>query len=76
MGLALSEKGGATRCVLYPDTSTCGLSSAPNAPSPAFSCRLVIREPASQVYLKTGEIITEQGTANQRAANQREDHGH
>ncbi|KAF3839071.1 hypothetical protein F7725_017788 [Dissostichus mawsoni] len=55
VGVALSEEGGATRCVLYPDTSTCGLSSAPNAPSPASSCRLVIREPASQVYLKTGD---------------------
>ncbi|KAK5921543.1 hypothetical protein CgunFtcFv8_018901 [Champsocephalus gunnari] len=30
--------------------------SAPNAPSPAFSCRLVIREPASQVYLKTERL--------------------
>ncbi|XP_034096162.1 thyroglobulin [Gymnodraco acuticeps] len=56
VGLALSEKGGATRCVLYPDTSSCGLSSAPNAPSPASSCRLVIREPASQVYLKTERL--------------------
>ncbi|KAF3839080.1 hypothetical protein F7725_017797 [Dissostichus mawsoni] len=56
VGVALSEEGGATRCVLYPDTSTCGLSSAPNAPSPASSCRLVIREPASQVYLKTERL--------------------
>ncbi|KAK1895743.1 Thyroglobulin [Dissostichus eleginoides] len=56
VGVALSEEGGATRCVLYPETSTCGLSSAPNAPSPASSCRLVIREPASQVYLKTERL--------------------
>ncbi|KAK5861626.1 hypothetical protein PBY51_017086 [Eleginops maclovinus] len=56
LAVALSEVGGATRCVLYPDTSICGLSSAPDAPSPTSSCRLVIREPASQVYLKTERL--------------------
>lgn len=45
----------ATRCLLYPDTSICGLSSTLQAPSAASYCRLVIKEPAFQVYLRTGE---------------------
>ncbi|XP_059195918.1 thyroglobulin [Centropristis striata] len=51
--VALSEAESATRCVLYPDTSTCGISPAPDSASPAPTCRLAIREPAPQVYLKT-----------------------
>ncbi|XP_029283500.1 LOW QUALITY PROTEIN: thyroglobulin [Cottoperca gobio] len=56
VAVALSEAGSATRCVLYPDTTACGLSSASSSPSPASSCRLVIREPASQVYLRTERL--------------------
>uniref|UniRef100_A0A3P9M293 Carboxylesterase type B domain-containing protein n=1 Tax=Oryzias latipes TaxID=8090 RepID=A0A3P9M293_ORYLA len=36
----------ATRCILYPDTTVCGLSSS----STTSSCQLVIREPASQHF--------------------------
>ncbi|TNN39573.1 Thyroglobulin [Liparis tanakae] len=54
VAVSFSETASATRCVLYPDTTACGLSSAPGSPSPASSCRLVIREPAPQVYLRTG----------------------
>ncbi|XP_077432010.1 thyroglobulin isoform X3 [Vanacampus margaritifer] len=50
--VSLAELESATRCVLYPDSAVCGLSSAPNSASPASSCRLVIREPAQWVYLK------------------------
>ncbi|XP_068425804.1 thyroglobulin [Clinocottus analis] len=56
VAVSLSETGSATRCVLYPDTTACGLSSAPSTSSPASSCRLVIREPASQVYLRTERL--------------------
>ncbi|XP_045901457.1 thyroglobulin [Micropterus dolomieu] len=56
VAVSLSEVESATRCVLYPDTTACGLSSAPSSSSPAsYSCRLVIREPATRVYLRTGE---------------------
>ncbi|XP_077384390.1 thyroglobulin isoform X2 [Festucalex cinctus] len=50
--VSLAELESATRCVLYPDSAVCGLSSAPNSESPASSCHLVIREPAHQVYLR------------------------
>ncbi|XP_061531344.1 thyroglobulin isoform X2 [Phycodurus eques] len=50
--VSLAELPSATRCVLYPDTAACGLSSASASPSPATSCRLVLREPAPQVYLR------------------------
>ncbi|XP_049439347.1 thyroglobulin isoform X1 [Epinephelus fuscoguttatus] len=53
VAVSLSEEGSATRCVLYPDTSACGLSSAS---SPASTCRLVIREPAPQVYLRKARL--------------------
>ncbi|XP_040900588.1 thyroglobulin isoform X2 [Toxotes jaculatrix] len=52
VAVSLSETESATRCVLYPDTTACGLSSAPGSSRPASSCRLVIREPAPQVYLR------------------------
>ncbi|XP_075901909.1 thyroglobulin [Nelusetta ayraudi] len=55
--VALSEVESATRCVLYPDTTVCGLSSSPSSPSPTSSCRLVIKEPAPQVYLRTGRPL-------------------
>ncbi|XP_024114135.1 thyroglobulin isoform X2 [Oryzias melastigma] len=48
VAVSLREAESATRCILYPDTTICGLSS-----SSASSCQLVIREPASQVYLRT-----------------------
>uniref|UniRef100_A0A3P9CKU0 Carboxylesterase type B domain-containing protein n=1 Tax=Maylandia zebra TaxID=106582 RepID=A0A3P9CKU0_9CICH len=51
--VSLSEVESATRCVLYPDTIVCGLSSAPESPA-SSSCRLVVREPAPQVYLRRG----------------------
>ncbi|XP_035770152.1 thyroglobulin [Neolamprologus brichardi] len=51
--VSLSEVESATRCVLYPDTTVCGLSSAPESPA-SSSCRLVVREPAPQVYLRRG----------------------
>lgn len=56
IAVSLSETVSATRCVLYPDTTVCGLSSAPSSSSPTSSCRLVLREPASQVYLRTGKL--------------------
>ncbi|XP_056284919.1 thyroglobulin [Pseudoliparis swirei] len=56
VAVSFSETPSATRCVLYPDTTACGLSSAPGSPSPASSCRLVIREPALQVYLRTERL--------------------
>ncbi|KAK0149114.1 Thyroglobulin [Merluccius polli] len=52
VALSISQTESATRCVLYPDTRACGLSSSPSSSSPASSCRLVLREPASLVYLK------------------------
>ncbi|XP_030215027.1 thyroglobulin [Gadus morhua] len=52
VALSISQTESATRCVLYPDTRSCGPSSSPSSSSPASSCRLVLREPASQVYLK------------------------
>ncbi|KAM8825960.1 LOW QUALITY PROTEIN: thyroglobulin [Synchiropus picturatus] len=54
MTVSLQEVESATRCVFYPDTTTCGLSSAPDATQPASSCRLVVREPTSRLYLRTG----------------------
>ncbi|XP_053699810.1 thyroglobulin [Synchiropus splendidus] len=53
MAVSLQEVESATRCVFYPDTTTCGLSSAPDATQPASSCRLVVREPTSRLYLRT-----------------------
>ncbi|KAJ3598348.1 hypothetical protein NHX12_001858 [Muraenolepis orangiensis] len=55
VALSISQTESATRCVLYPDTRACGLSSSPSS-SPASSCRLVLREPASQVYLKKARL--------------------
>lgn len=52
VAVSLSNMESATRCILYPDTTVCGLSSAPSSTS---TCRLVIKEAASQVYLRTGE---------------------
>uniref|UniRef100_A0A3Q3WXM7 Carboxylesterase type B domain-containing protein n=1 Tax=Mola mola TaxID=94237 RepID=A0A3Q3WXM7_MOLML len=52
VAVSLSELESATRCILYPDTTACGLSSTPSSPSPTSSCRLVIREPAPHVYLR------------------------
>lgn len=57
--VALSEVESATRCILYPDTTVCGLSTATDSLSPTSSCRLVIKEPAPQVYLRTGEPMTD-----------------
>lgn len=57
--MSLREVESAVRCVLYPDTTTCGLSSTPDSPNPASSCRLLIREPALQVYLNTGELMSQ-----------------
>ncbi|XP_035798900.2 thyroglobulin isoform X2 [Amphiprion ocellaris] len=54
--VSLREAESATRCVLYPDTTACGLSSAPGSSSPAYSCRTVLREPASQVYLRAERL--------------------
>lgn len=48
--MTLKRAESSTRCVLYPDTSVCGLGSA-------SSCRLVIREAAPHVYLRTGESV-------------------
>ncbi|XP_008304814.1 thyroglobulin [Stegastes partitus] len=50
--VSLREEESAIRCILYPDTTTCGLSSAPGSSNPSYSCRTVLREPASQVYLR------------------------
>ncbi|XP_015260848.1 PREDICTED: thyroglobulin, partial [Cyprinodon variegatus] len=51
--VSISDAESAVRCILYPDTTTCGLGSAPGSSGSAASCRLVIREPAPQVYLMT-----------------------
>ncbi|XP_019124008.2 thyroglobulin [Larimichthys crocea] len=56
VAVTISEVESATRCVLYPDTTACGLSSAPSSSSHTSSCRLVIREPAPQVYLRTARL--------------------
>ncbi|XP_071324918.1 thyroglobulin isoform X1 [Trachinotus anak] len=56
VAVSLSEVESATRCILYPDTTACGLSSAPSSSRPTTSCRLVIREPARQVYLRTERL--------------------
>ncbi|XP_077950402.1 thyroglobulin isoform X2 [Gasterosteus aculeatus] len=58
VAVSLSEEASATRCVLYPDTTACGLNSAPSSSRPASSCRLVIREPAPRVYLRTERLST------------------
>uniref|UniRef100_A0A3B3U9M5 Thyroglobulin n=1 Tax=Poecilia latipinna TaxID=48699 RepID=A0A3B3U9M5_9TELE len=52
VAVSLRKVESAVRCILYPDTTTCGLSSAPDSLSPASSCRLVVKEPAPQVYLR------------------------
>lgn len=57
----MSEVKSATRCILYPDTTVCGLSTAPSSPNPTSSCRLVIKEPAPQVYLRIGESTADMG---------------
>uniref|UniRef100_A0A3P8UMG0 Carboxylesterase type B domain-containing protein n=1 Tax=Cynoglossus semilaevis TaxID=244447 RepID=A0A3P8UMG0_CYNSE len=46
------------RCVLYPDTTTCGLSSSPHSSQSTSSCRLLLREPADTVYLRAGGFIS------------------
>ncbi|KAK2845194.1 hypothetical protein Q5P01_011853 [Channa striata] len=54
VAMSLAEAETATRCILYPDTTVCGLSSAPSSYGPSSaSCRLVIKQPAPQVYLRT-----------------------
>ncbi|TKS82750.1 Thyroglobulin [Collichthys lucidus] len=71
VAVTISEVESATRCVLYPDTTACGLSSAPSSSSHTSSCRLVIREPAPQVYLRTGEPISQsRRTVTQSGAGQ------
>lgn len=55
VAVTLMQVASATRCILYPDTTICGLSSSLLSSNPTSSCRLVIREPASHVYLRTGE---------------------
>ncbi|XP_022617276.1 thyroglobulin [Seriola dumerili] len=57
VAVSLRETESATRCVLYPDTTACGLSSAPGSSRPTTSCRLVIREPAPHVYLRTEQLL-------------------
>ncbi|KAK2909632.1 thyroglobulin isoform X2 [Channa argus] len=58
VAVSLTEAESATRCILYPDTTVCGLSSAPSSygPSSSVSCRLVIKEHAPQVYLRTERL--------------------
>ncbi|KAG7476065.1 hypothetical protein JOB18_044363 [Solea senegalensis] len=56
VAVSLSETEFATRCVLYPDTRACGLSSAPDSSRPASSCKLLIKEPAHRVYLRTEKL--------------------
>uniref|UniRef100_A0A3B3VL63 Thyroglobulin n=1 Tax=Poecilia latipinna TaxID=48699 RepID=A0A3B3VL63_9TELE len=56
VAVSLRKVESAVRCILYPDTTTCGLSSAPDSLSPASSCRLVVKEPAPQVYLRAASI--------------------
>ncbi|XP_054638043.1 thyroglobulin isoform X2 [Dunckerocampus dactyliophorus] len=50
--VTVARTDSATRCILYPDTTVCGLSSTPDSASTAYSCRLVIREPSPEVYLR------------------------
>ncbi|XP_029929060.1 thyroglobulin [Myripristis murdjan] len=52
VAVSISQTESATRCVLYPDTRTCGVTDAPGSRSPASSCKLLIREPAPQVYMR------------------------
>uniref|UniRef100_A0A3B3UD23 Thyroglobulin n=1 Tax=Poecilia latipinna TaxID=48699 RepID=A0A3B3UD23_9TELE len=59
VAVSLRKVESAVRCILYPDTTTCGLSSAPDSLSPASSCRLVVKEPAPQVYLRAGELMSQ-----------------
>ncbi|XP_026172427.1 thyroglobulin isoform X2 [Mastacembelus armatus] len=56
VAVSLSETASATRCIFYPDTTACGLSSTSSSSNPASSCRLLIREPAPQVYLRTERL--------------------
>ncbi|XP_028254712.1 thyroglobulin isoform X2 [Parambassis ranga] len=56
VAVSLSEVESASRCVLYPDTTACGLSSSPRSSNPASSCRIVVREPASYVYMRTERL--------------------
>uniref|UniRef100_H2UXB1 Carboxylesterase type B domain-containing protein n=1 Tax=Takifugu rubripes TaxID=31033 RepID=H2UXB1_TAKRU len=53
VAVTLMQVASATRCILYPDTTICGLSSTLLSSNPTSSCRLLIREPASHVYLRT-----------------------
>eukprot|EP00066_Takifugu_rubripes_P014219 XP_011603485.1 PREDICTED: thyroglobulin [Takifugu rubripes] len=53
VAVTLMQVASATRCILYPDTTICGLSSTRLSSNPTSSCRLLIREPASHVYLRT-----------------------
>uniref|UniRef100_A0AAY4CAV8 Thyroglobulin n=1 Tax=Denticeps clupeoides TaxID=299321 RepID=A0AAY4CAV8_9TELE len=46
--VSLHNRASATRCVLYPDTHTCSPTGH------AQDCRLLVREAASQVYLRRG----------------------
>ncbi|CAN9514513.1 unnamed protein product [Ophioblennius macclurei] len=55
VAVSLQEVESATRCVLYPDTTACGLGSSHPASS-QISCRLVVREPAPQVFLRTERL--------------------
>lgn len=57
VAVSLSEAESATRCIFYPDTTICGLSSAPSSSGPASSCKLVIKESAPQVYVRKGEAV-------------------
>ncbi|XP_029959353.1 thyroglobulin [Salarias fasciatus] len=55
VAVSLREAESATRCVLYPDTTVCGLHSS-NPTSSKISCRLVVREPAPRVYMRTERL--------------------
>lgn len=58
VAVSLREVESATRCILYPDTTICGLGSGPSSSGPASSsCRLLIKEFAPQVYVRTGEAV-------------------
>lgn len=50
-GVAVSDIHSGLRCVLYPDTSVC---------DPNNSCQLTIREPASEVYMRTARRLQPQ----------------
>lgn len=54
--VSVLEQDSGVRCVLYPDTRICGLSSAPGSSSSASSCHLIIREPAPDVYVRTDRL--------------------